>query len=188
MSSIFEFEIKVAGIEPAIRRRIQINANDTFEDLHMLLQIVFGWNNIHLFEFTVDGVIITMPDEDGNLEPEDKNAFAISLSTLLTKGKKIEYLYDFDDNWAHEITLVEELKDELLIFPNCLSGERGAPIENSGGIPGYLHILDVLTQPQSEEYEDIKEWVGDDFDPEEFDLAEANEIIIEYFSQKDREN
>lgn len=188
MSSIFEFEIKIAHIEPVIYRRVRINASDTFEDLHMLLQVVFGWHNTHLFEFVVDNTRVTMPNEDGDLEPGDKNAFTTTLASLLTEGKEFEYLYDFGDGWEHEIRLVEELQNERLIFPNCLEGKRSGPLEDSGGVPGYLHILDILKQPKSDDYVDIVNWVGEDFDPEEFDLFEANEILVEYFSQKDREN
>lgn len=188
MSSIYEFEIVLEEIEPAIKRRVQINADNTFEDLHMLLQIVFGWDNSHLFEFVVDGVHILMPDEDGALEVEDKNAFRTFLSSLSNEGKSFDYTYDFGDGWSHKVTLVEVFDNEKLIFPNCLSGERSGPLEDSGGVPGYVHILSVLANPNSEEYNDVRDWVGDDFDPEEFDLQEANEIIIEYFSQKDREN
>ena len=188
MSSIYEFEIRLEGIEPAIRRRVQINAEDTFEDLHMLLQIVFGWYNVHLFEFVVDGIHIMMPEQDGTLDDDHKNAFRTLLSSLLKDGQSFNYTYDFGDSWQHEITLVEVLDNEKLIFPNCLSGQRNGPLEDSGGVPGYFHILEVLANPSNEEHEDVREWVGNDFDPEEFDLEEANEIIIEYFSQKDREN
>jgi len=188
MSSIYEFQIKITGDEPPIWRRVQINAEDTFEDLHMLLQIVFGWHNTHLFEFYFDDFKITMPSEDGIIEQDEKNAFTTQLSSILTAGQAFKYTYDLSDEWDHEIVLVEELHNEKLIFPNCLGGERSGPLEDSGGIDDYLSLLEVLADPKNQEYQNIKEWVGEDFDPEEFDLEEANEIIIEYFSQKDREN
>tara|TARA_B100000809_G_scaffold266130_1_gene327468 strand:+ start:1641 stop:2207 length:567 start_codon:yes stop_codon:yes gene_type:complete len=188
MSSIFEFEIKIEGLTPPIWRRVQINAEDTFEDLHMLLQIVFGWQNSQLFEFFVDNLKVTMPDEEGVLEELEKNAFTTPLCSLLKKGQTFSYTYDLEESWGHEVVLVEELENEKLIFPNCLNGELSGPLEDSGGIEGYLHILEILQEPNNDDYDNIKEWVGDDFDPEEFDLHEANEIIIEYFSQKDREN
>ena len=144
MSSIFEFKIKIVGLSPPVWRKVQMNAEDTFEDLHMLFQIVFGWQNVDLFEFYVDKVRITMPDEEGFLEGYEKNAFTTPLSSLLEEGKVFTYTYDFENSWKHEVTLVEELENEKLIFPNCLNGERSGPLEDTDGVDGYSQILSVL--------------------------------------------
>lgn len=194
MSSIFEFEIKLKGLAPPIWRRVQINADNTFEDLHMLLQIVFGYQNYHLFDFNVGDVNIAMPDETGELinrngDGKIANAFLITLQDVLGKeGQAFSYTYDFGDEWEHEIVLADVLTNEKLIFPNCLKGKRSGPLEDSGGVMGYQHMLEVLEKPSDDHYEEIIDWLGEDFDPEEFDLQVTNEIIIEYFSQKDREN
>jgi len=34
---------------------------------------------------------------------------------------------------------------------------------------GYENMLEILKDPENEEYEDIVEWLGEDFDPEYFD-------------------
>ena len=69
-----------------------------------------------------------------------------------------------------------------------MNGARSGPLEDADGVDGYSQILSVLEDVNNKDYNSIRSWVGDDFDPEEFDLQEANDIIIEYFSQKDREN
>ena len=48
------------------------------------------------------------------------------------------------------------------------------PPEDCGGIWGYYNMLEVLQNPNEEEYEDYREWLGDDFDPEYFDKDEVN--------------
>jgi hypothetical protein len=59
-------------------------------------------------------------------------------------------------------------------YPRCLAGKRACPPEDCGGVPGYERMLEILATPEDEEYEDILEWLGDDFDPEAFDMAAVN--------------
>ena len=39
---------------------------------------------------------------------------------------------------------------------------------------GYQDMLEILKDPKHEEYEYYNEWLGGDFDPEEFDVDEVN--------------
>ena len=42
-------------------------------------------------------------------------------------GDKLGYLYDFGDNWEHDI-LVEKLLDrQAVTYPRCIGGRRAAP-------------------------------------------------------------
>lgn len=62
-------------------------------------------------------------------------------------------------------------------YPRCLAGKRACPPEDCGGIPGYEHLLEVLREPQHAEYEEMREWLPEGFDPEAFDLAEVNDAL-----------
>ncbi|MBI3957354.1 MAG: hypothetical protein HY328_00995 [Chloroflexi bacterium] len=48
-----------------------------------------------------------------------------------------------------------------------------------GGRPKglYAEFLETISNPDSEEAEEMLDWAGDDFDPEEFDLAEINQRL-----------
>jgi hypothetical protein len=59
----------------------------------------------------------------------------------------------------------------------CLGGERSAPPEDVGGVGGYEEFLEVLFDPEHEEFEHYRQWAGDDFWPERFDLAKVNETL-----------
>jgi hypothetical protein len=43
-----------------------------------------------------------------------------------------------------------------------------------GGVWGYAELLETIADPDNAEAEEMLEWVGDDFDPEEFSLEEIN--------------
>lgn len=58
----------------------------------------------------------------------------------------------------------------------CLSGKRNSPPDDCGGRWGYSELLEVLADPENDEYEDTKAWVESikegPFDPEHFDPKE----------------
>ena len=83
--------------------------------------------------------------------------------------------YDFGDGWTHRITLQKILpQDPRVRLPACVAGKRQCPPEDCGGIWGFYEKLRILEDPDDEEYEDIREWMGDDFDPDDFSVDEVN--------------
>ncbi len=53
-----------------------------------------------------------------------------------------------------------------------VAGEGACPPEDCGGVYGYSNLLSDLQDPAAEGYEDAREWLGEDFDPNHFDLAQ----------------
>jgi len=58
-----------------------------------------------------------------------------------------------------------------------LDGRRNGPPEDCGGVSGYEELLEVIKNPDHEEYEHYSTWVGDDFEPEYFNLERVNAIF-----------
>ncbi|MFX0557173.1 plasmid pRiA4b ORF-3 family protein [Maribacter sp. CXY002] len=54
MSKTFKFRIALKGSEPHISREFLVHSDITFYRLHHIIQIVMGWENYHLYEFTTD--------------------------------------------------------------------------------------------------------------------------------------
>ena len=59
----------------------------------------------------------------------------------------------------------------------CLSGENACPPEDIGGIWGYTDMLEAIKNPEHEDYEELQESFGPDFDPATFDLKKVNASI-----------
>ena len=55
--------------------------------------------------------------------------------------------------------------------------ERACPPEDCGGVWGYTDLLTALADPDDAESEELLECLGDEFDPEAFDVDEANERL-----------
>ena len=84
----------------------------------------------------------------------------------------------FGDGWEHQIEVEKVLPAEPgKRYPLGLAGKRACPPEDCGGMPGYEHLLEVLRDPKNEEYEEMREWIQEDFDPEAFDLDEINRAL-----------
>jgi hypothetical protein len=183
MSKIYQFKIELKGIEPKIWRSVQLNDNTQLLDLHYAIQIAMGWYDSHLYQFEKQGMIYGDPEalEDGNVQDD---SIAEIVDMFKAEKDTINYAYDFSDNWEHVVTL-EKIIDakEPLEHMICVGGKRNCPPEDCGGVPGYLDMLEVLKNPESDEYKELIEWIGGAFDPEFFELSIINESFKEIEEQ-----
>ena len=86
----------------------------------------------------------------------------------------ISYVYDFGDYWEHEITLEKILPaNPDQDYPSCIAGKNACPPEDCGGPPGYEEILRVLKNPKNDQYKDTLDWLGEYFDPKDFNTEEV---------------
>jgi hypothetical protein len=95
---------------------------------------------------------------------------------ILDQGQKqFFYEYDFGDSWKHEVIIEQALStEEAPQRPVCLEGARACPPEDSGGTWGYEARLEAFRNPEDPDYVDAVERLGEDFDPEAFDLDGVN--------------
>lgn len=184
MEATYQLKITLKYARPRIWRRVLLPADFSLYQLHYLIQVVMGWNNSHLHEFfqkdgSKERLFMTPEDleefEAGYAEDECTTLLA---DVLRAKGDKLEYIYDHGDYWQHVVALEKVGKrspDQTL--PDCLGGERAGPPEDCGGVNGFEGLLETLADPEDEEYEEMLEWVGEGYDPEEFDLEETRAAI-----------
>ncbi|MCC5917960.1 MAG: plasmid pRiA4b ORF-3 family protein [Cryomorphaceae bacterium] len=175
----YQIHISLRESQPNIWRRFVIPSNLSLRDLHKVIQITMGWTDSHLHQFIKDGAYYTerFPDDDYWGELNNIDYDGISVSALLTAEKeKIVYLYDFGDGWEHDLVL-EKITPEVCTQPLCLDGKNSCPPEDCGGVWGYEDMLEVLKQPEHEEYESYIEWLGGTFDPTHFDKDEVNKLL-----------
>ena len=84
--------------------------------------------------------------------------------------KQCRYSYDYGDDWYHTVLFEKSLDaDPNTNYPICVNGKKACPPEDSGGLWGYYGKLEILKDLQHPDHDDVLEWMGDDFDPDEFD-------------------
>jgi len=180
--TVYQLKITLKDSKPPIWRTIQIRSTATFWELHCAIQDAFSWNNSHLHSFNFtdkkSGTVLCfgIPDDDGFDDPfETLPGWKHKITKYLNPDfPKIEYLYDFGDDWAHTIKLEEVLPAETGVnYPRCIKGKRNSPPDDCGGIWAYSDMLEVLENPQDADYEQTKEWIESmkdgPFDPAQFD-------------------
>lgn len=175
--SVYQIKVTLEGIRPAVWRRLLVPGSIALESLHDVLQVVFGWTDCHLHGFEARGVHYGPADSDLGTEQLDEKR--VPLQEVLRKPKDtMSYEYDFGDSWVHKVILEKVLPNaEGQVALSCIAGERACPPEDSGGAWRYAELLRALSDPANTEHAEMLEWIGDDFDPERFDLAEVNKVL-----------
>ncbi len=151
-------KIELLHIEPAIWRRFVVPADITLDRLHDVIQIVMGWKDSHLHEFSSGKKRYT---ENPESKEDGLDEAKYRLANLCKKkGCVINYWYDFGDDWLHTITLEDSnyFDPNLYSSMSCLEGEGACPPEDVGGIPGYYEFCKVMSDPNHEEHESFSEW------------------------------
>lgn len=163
-------------------RRIIVPADIYFKKLHEILQVAFNWKSYHLYDFNIIDhkgkcVLKVIDQIDEDYEPwqdcETSLSSDVRLLDHFKPGYRIVYTYDFGDNWEHEILINRVISDYDKNYPICLRGEGNAPPEDVGGVTGYKHFLEIMADPNHEEYEDTFRW-GKSQGYKDFDMDSVN--------------
>ncbi|MCL7411829.1 MAG: SWIM zinc finger family protein [Methanosarcinaceae archaeon] len=171
---VYLLKVTLAHSKPPIWRRILVMGDITMSKFHLILQNAMGWSDSHPHMFLVDGEYYGESDSDNVFNSRDERTVKLN-QLILEEGNKFSYMYDFGDSWEHDI-LVEKILTSYpdVHYPVCIKGKRACPPEDCGGIGGYHYLLDVLEDPDDLRYEDMIEWIGWDFDPNDFDIDDIN--------------
>jgi hypothetical protein len=177
--TVYQLKVTLLDIRPPIWRRLLVPASYSLGELHDIIQAAMGWTNSHLHQFIVGEEYYGVPhsDYEGYVDMQDEHLVSLG-EVIAGQGFRFRYEYDFGDSWLHEI-LVEEVKpaDPVRRYPACTGGRRACPPEDVGGTHGYQLFLEAIRSPRHPEHEEMLDWVGGSFDPEAFDLQEANEAL-----------
>ena len=182
------FKIQIQGITPPVWRRLLVPENFTFKRFHDIIQVAFGWENAHAYEFSPSGwgssPSIGSQYEKYFGDGAEKDSAKLKLNSIFKKEKqKFTYIYDFGDDWLHEIVL-EKITDEKLEKASCVDGKGACPPEDCGGAIDYMDFLEIARNPQDPQHKDVLEWTGLEENEKweevhAFTLAAVNELVQE---------
>ncbi len=140
-----------------------------------------GWENYHLYEFTINEYRIGGSTEDFDFDDDDEviNASTVTLGSIITDVKeKFEYEYDFGDGWRHQIVVEKFLpRDSSTSYPICTDGKLNCPPEDCGGVGGFYELLNTIEDKKNPEREEMLEWLGGSYDAQHFDKQEINDHL-----------
>jgi hypothetical protein len=174
---IYQLMVTLRDSDPLVWRRVQVASDTTLLRLHDTLQAVMGWLDYHLHAFQVGEVEYMRADPDFGFDRGQRSENRVHLYQIASgQGAHFTYLYDFGDEWEHDVVVEDVLEPEPgRKYPVCVSGGGARPPEDVGGIWGYrTEFLPAVLNPKDPEHENWLTWAGGHFDPNEFDLDAAN--------------
>jgi len=180
--AVVRLKVTLKGTKPPVWRRLLVPGSMTLADLCEAILTGMGWVGGHLHSFEVDGRQYGDPSLVDDVADEKR----VTLNGLRKSGvKSFVFTYDFGDDWEHGVVIEKaEAAAPGQARPVCVAGARNCPPEDCGGVWGYAELLEILADPDHPEREERMEWIGEDFDPEAFDVAEADRRLAARFRQR----
>lgn len=178
VDEICTLRIELCDSDPPIWRALEVPTSITLKMLHDVVQAAMGWFDQHLWEFRVGKRRFGLPmDEDWGTGPR-VDAAKVRLREVLTPRRTVmTYVYDFGDDWEHRLILTNIRQGEPGVgYPRYVAGERNAPPEDCGGIPGFYANLDIAADPGHPDHDEIREWL-DGYDPDKVDERQIRSAL-----------
>jgi hypothetical protein len=149
-AKIYQLRAVIRGISPMVWRRLLVRDDSAVAQIHEVLQLAFGWDDVHLNRFEIRGREYAAYREGGGLISTD--ARRVRLSDLkLRRLERFIYEYDFGDSWIHDLRL-----------------ETALPVN-----PRTMEELDEFEDELDDEFLDS----FDDYDPDRFDRRRINRAL-----------
>lgn len=163
------------ALEPVIRW-VKVPTDYALGELHHVLQLAFGWENCHLYDFQFGEETYCHPDAP--LEGGESDE--ISLEEIFVQFSGGTYRYDFGDGWAISIQVLRGY-DWGNDLPTIVAATGPSLVEDCGGVTGFQELLDVLRNPKAKDPRELRKWVNEDYDPWKPDLDECQRMLREFF-------
>ena len=134
-TTIHRVKVSLYGAKPPVWRRLELPSAMPLDAVHQVIQVALDWDDYHLHMFeTPCGEFGPADDDDDWSDRQDETAVALAQVATAVKAK-IVYVYDFGDEWRHDI-VVEAIApaEPGVAYPRCTGGRRQAPPEDCGGV------------------------------------------------------
>ena len=129
----FRVRVDLMYAKPPIWRRLDLPSDLGLDELHVVLQVVMGWQDAHLHKFGVGtdrrtcAYFVTGFDLSEGDEGVAEDSVRLD-QVLSDTDDRLFYDYDFGDGWEH-VLVVEDLFDDPPPAPVCVKGKMACPPE-----------------------------------------------------------
>jgi hypothetical protein len=176
--TIYILKISLKVVEPLIWRGLEVPADISLDKLASSILVAMGWEGSHMYCFEIGKDTFYESEDDVDEFDGMKMSTAKLNSWLFRKRQKAKFIYDFGDSWTHVIEVTSILQAVSgMRYPRCVAGERACPPEDCGGAWGYMEYMEALRNPDTAEKKEMLKWIGDDFDPEAFNLVKVDKRL-----------
>ena len=177
----YDIKIRLDDYRPLTWRDIIIPAGITFEELHMMIQVLMDLDNYHLYLFEIGNKRI---GNSNHLDDaiDSKNTL---IDKYFNKNKKIHYTYDFGDSWQFTIEIKKKVEIDTH-YPKLkrFKGDYN-PVEDCGGVWGLEELVELKTSGIDEdELDEFDRATLEDL--KKFDLKTKQQELKDYMDHRFR--
>ena len=173
-------QLSIGGVD--VWRRLIVNDNCTLEELHKVIQAVFGWRSSQAFQFSAE--MIAKKDSKPGDKPFSKSLDMNTRIQDLAAQNIIELLYEYGAKWIVRIMLLSRNESPVSRPIRCVAGAGAAPPEFIAGPLKFRRALSALEGGNDMERFGARQELGLDFIPGEFDLEACNRNLNTVFFPK----
>lgn len=172
-------------------RRIDVAFDLGLDELHSVLQVVFGWEDYHLYRFTTGpqndpgaAFVCTADLAEGFDDDLAMPTWDVRVDELLAEpGERLHYQYDYGDGWQVSLA-VEDIVDGRVPpgRATLVEGDGAGPPEDCGGIHGYRLIVaasDPAHPDHRQALAEVAELWGDEVAPRDLGLVAFDPAAID---------
>jgi hypothetical protein len=153
-------QVSLGGAD--VWRRVVLPETCSLKELHRIIQALFGWKSGSSFHFALE--------EQGG---RDRLELDMSLGALDLRGGA-SFLYEYGSKWTVKILLLSRHENEGDGEARCVAGSGSAPPEYIDGPMRFRRYIVALENGADEERKLALRELGEDFDPQAFDLEACN--------------
>ena len=190
----YVIKIELLEVPHRVFRVLSVPSDIYLNYLEELIVLAMGWSGYHLSQIEA-GDLIYCAREDLELNRggqlfarmRDHSLFTLR-DVMKKKDDSFTLVYDFGDDWKHQVTLIEKDKypegyeDDAWV--EVVGGEGCCPPDDCGGSSGYVEMLNALRLGSDEEREEMENWLSiwgiKDYDVREFNLRETKCRVADY--------
>jgi len=186
-----KLRITLEGAHTPVWREVMVPRDFNFYELYLVIQKAMGWQGSHLSAFfgrdeRIFVHAFEMEDafrmEGG---PEHLLASETGIDPLLAQAGTITYVYDYGDDWMHEIEVLEEVTLTNPEIPEVLRHKGPGPIEDSGGVDGFREVHEAIKDKAHPEHEEWLLWAKSQNYKERYPKKAINRTLEKIFGGKE---
>lgn len=171
-----------------IWREVVVPADMNFYELHIVIQKAMGWQNSHLATFFGKGhrIFVRKFELEQAFAPDGGQDLLLAgdtgVAAILAKSGTITYMYDYGDDWGHEVELLEKLYEENPRIPTVIGHKGPGPVEESGGVDGFEEIHTIIKDKSHPDHEEMLRWAKSQNYKARYPKKAINRSLGEIFS------
>ncbi|HAX72626.1 MAG TPA: hypothetical protein DCY20_03805 [Firmicutes bacterium] len=192
-------QIRIELEELGVWRRLIVPSQLSFHALHHVIMSAMGWGDAHLYQFELEHknlmLLFDQEEIDQMKELEDFTMhfpgmenhairqvdYRLSQNEIITDylsfAHDVTYIYDLGDYWKHRIVLEKYVPNYRKTYPICVYAHGVCPPEDCGGVGGYLELLEVLKDPNDEEFDSVFDWLNGMEYNSDLNIKEINKTL-----------